>query len=137
MHFLGFRLSDVVISVGKTDYDLHNDFSFRGFAYDIAGQTLTFQWQRCAGDWVPIKTPPKLEVQMRGVSHFSATPRDLEKPFTEDDCLSTVVFVAPDKASGESYGSVERVDEDMHVIFEFMSGFAVRVQAEEALCVVA
>lgn len=136
MRFLGFTLSDVEIKVGTTGYDLHNDFNFKGFAYDIAAQTLTVQWQRCAGDWVPVSAPSGLEIQMRGVSYFSASPRDSKKPVTEDDCLSTVLFVGADKSSEDSYGSTGRVDEDMHLIFEFMSGFAIRVQAEEAECAV-
>lgn len=136
MRFHGFTLSDVEITVGDTGYDLHNNFTFGGLAYDIASQTLTLQWQRCAGDWVPIETPSGLEIKMRGVSHFSATPRDPKKPFTEDDCLGTVLVVAADKPSEESYGSTNRVDENMHLVFEFESGFAVRVHAEEATCVV-
>ncbi|QDL52943.1 hypothetical protein [Rhodoferax aquaticus] len=137
MRFHGFTLSDVEITVGETGYDLHNNFNFSGLAYDVANQTLILRWQRCIGDWVPVNTPHNLEIQMRGVSHLSAKSRDLKKPFTEDDCLGTVLVVAADKTSEESYGAIERVDEDMHVIFEFMSGFAVRVQAEEATCVVA
>jgi hypothetical protein len=49
MRFHGFTLSDVEITVGEASYDLHNNFNFSGFAYDIAGQTLTLRWQRCTG----------------------------------------------------------------------------------------
>lgn len=140
MRLQGFTLSDVEITVDATSYDLHNNFNFTGFSYEVETRTLSLKWHRGIGDWVPTETPCSLEILMHRVRHFSASPRDSTKPFTEDDCLGTVVVVvAADKPLEQSYGAIDGVSnlgDDIHLVFEFMSGFAVRVQAEEATCVV-
>jgi len=73
-----------------------------------------------------------LVLEFRGVSGFAASPRDPAIPHTEDSCLSAVTFTPPEFASNftalcEGYRS-----DSEHITFAFMSGFALKIWAQEA-----
>ena len=70
------------------ELDLHNNFDFTGFNYSIEKRTLVLDWKRSSGDWITQDTPEFLTIEFNEVSEFRFLPRDSEKPFTEDDCLS-------------------------------------------------
>lgn len=131
MQLRGFRFhSDIYLRTGNESFDLHNCFDFAGFAYDIAKRTVTLRW-------VPNRHAPAGEqrlmvVEFQGVSHFSAEPRDPAVPFTEDDCLSGVRYV-PANAPTSAGFPCEEASPDFHCVFDFMSGFSLRVFGESAM----
>src|SRR5665213_1183749 len=89
-------------------------------------------WTRSTGDWVQPDLPQDLVVQFRGVSRFAASPQNPDLPFTEDSCLSAVIFTPPEFASNftalcEGYRS-----DSEHITFAFMSGFVLKIWAQEA-----
>ena len=38
-------------------FDLHNNFDFVGFKYDIILRQLVLSWKKNHGDWVPTNDP--------------------------------------------------------------------------------
>jgi len=137
MHLRGFSLSNIELAVAGVVYDLHNNFDFIGFSYDVANRSLLLRWKRGAGTWVPADSPASIEISMLEVSHVSASPRSPDLPYTEDDCLDCVSFVEPNQATEECFVTESPIPPETHYVFQFMSGFALRVQAEEAVCKVA
>jgi hypothetical protein len=134
MKLRGFELANIDLSIGDNVYDLHNNFDFRGFSYDVATRELILRWSRGAGEWVPKYSPNSIEVEVHQVSHFSASARDPRVPYSEDDCLDCVAFVEAGHASSESFITAAPAGHDLHYVFQFMSGFCLRVQGEEATC---
>ena len=86
------------------------------------------------GDWIPPDNPSEIVITARRVSHLSVVARDAEMPYSEDDCLNCVSFVNANEATENSFTVSSPADPNLHYVFQFMSGFALRVQAEEALC---
>ncbi len=127
------RFRDIYLETDSESFDLHNCFDFIGLTYDLLTRTLSLRWLS------PSDAPPDqrrvLTVEMRGVFHLSATPRDPELPFSEDPCLHCVGFLPPDAPTMQS-GEFEAPPE-WHYIFTFMSGFILRVGAETLLCATA
>ena len=105
------------------DFDRHNDFLFAGFSYSIADRVVELRWGRSAG------IPASLLLSCRGVTHLSASARDPEMPFTEDDCLSGISFALPDSPLEHAFltSYAAPVDPAWHWLFSFMSGFTLRV----------
>ena len=117
------------------DFDLHNDFDFVGFFYSVAERAAELRWVRSRGDWVHSGMPAGLVLSCRGVTHLSATPRDPEMPFTEDDCLSEICFALPDRAAEDAFAvspAASAFDPSWHWLFSFMSGFTLRIAGETA-----
>jgi len=44
MKLLGFELGNIDLEIGGEVYDLHNNFIFRGFSYDVATRELVLRW---------------------------------------------------------------------------------------------
>ena len=134
MELRGFDLGNIDLEVGEEVYDLHNNFAFLGLSYAIPSRELTLRWIRGSGNWVPKDSPSEIVITARNVSHFSVIGRDTDMPYSEDDCLNCVSFVGASDATEKSFMVATPADPDLHYVFQFMSGFTVRVQAEEAVC---
>jgi hypothetical protein len=127
--------SSIYLQHGGRDFDLHNDYDFIAFSYSLAERMVELSWARSPGDRVRRDMPARLMLSCRGVTHFSATGRDPEMPFTEDDCLSALSFALADGSFEHTFvaSSVsEAFDFSWHWLFSFMSGFTLRVAGESA-----
>jgi hypothetical protein len=120
------RLGEIYLHTDSESFDLHNCFDFVGFTYDVAARTACLRW--IANEYPTTGQPRSLLVEMRGVSHLSATPRDPEMPFSEDSCLSAVGGVeASEPTAARIYSDVPA---GWHFVFTFMSGFVLRIGAD-------
>jgi len=104
----------------------HNCLDFVGFTYDVAARTASLRW--IANEYATTGQPRSLLVEMRGVSHLSATPRNPEMPLSEDSCLSVVGGVEASEPTAARINS--DVPAGWHFVFTFMSGFVPRIGAE-------
>ena len=127
MELRGFELGNIDLELGEEVYDLHNNFDFSGFSYTVATRELILRWLRGKGDWVPQDSPSEIVITVRKVSHLSVTARDAEMPYSEDDCLNCVSFVNANEATENSFMVSSPADPNLHYVFKFMSGFALRV----------
>jgi hypothetical protein len=119
----------------ERDFDLHNNFNFVGFSYSVAERVTELRWVRSSGDWVHSGIPAALVLFCRGVTQLSATARDPEMPFTEDDCLSEICFILPQDAVEDAFAvspAAPTIDPLWHWLFSFMSGFTLRIAGETA-----
>jgi len=117
---------EIYLRTDSASLDLHNCFDFLGFTYDCIARTVRL---RLVADEYATATPPRsLVVEMRGVTHLSATPRDPDIPFSEDTCLSAVGGTA--SSDPTVAGIYSEVPLGWHHVFTFMSGFVLRIGAE-------
>ena len=92
-----FKIKDSIYLIsGDYELDLHNDYNFTGVDYSVAEHKVTLSWVRGDGDWIAQTAPAAVALEFRGVSHYQFLPRDPEKPFTEDDCLSSAGYWTDD-----------------------------------------
>jgi hypothetical protein len=111
----GFTFRDIYLETADESFDLHNCFDFTGFAFDVPTRTLSLRW--IPNQYATVGEHRRILVEFHGVSRFSCEPRDSAMPFAEDTCLSRVW-----------YESTPELD----YVFQFMSGFTLRANAERA-----
>src|SRR6266566_3978801 len=120
------RFSEIYLHTDSESFDLHNCFDFLGLTYDTAVRTVRLRW--IANEYAAADQPRSLVVELRDISHVSATPRDPDMPFSEDTCLSAVGGVP---SSEPTYVGVSSdVPAGCHHVFTFMSGFVLRIGAQ-------
>lgn len=134
MELRNFELANIDLEQNGEVYDLHNNFDFVGFSYEVLERKIELKWRLSSGDWVPEGMPSLITINISKVSHFSAIPRDPELPYTEDDCLDCVAFVEASGNTEDSYIVNSPADNELHYVFQFMSGLKLRIQAGEATC---
>ena len=116
------------------ELDLHNNFDFKNLNYSVEERKLVLNWERSKGDWVSEDTPKALSLVFNRVSEFRFMPRDLEKPFTEDDCVNSIGYWV-DEEWAEGVIMVElnqKAEAHWLTAIDFMSGAVIAVQAEVA-----
>jgi len=116
------------------ELDLHNNFDFTGLQYSVRDRTLLLSWGRSNREWVASGTPASVSVEFREVSEFRFMPRDVELPFTEDDCVSSFGYwTDEDWADGVIVADPNQSpDPNWLTAINFMSGAVIAVQAVSA-----
>jgi hypothetical protein len=130
-----FEIKDgIYLSQPPHEIDLHNNFDFCGLDYSTEHRTLSLHWRRSAGDWVAGSTPASVSVEFREVSEFRFFPRDAERPFTEDDCVSTWGYWTDEEWADRVImtGPTQMPDPRWLTGIYFMSGATIAVQASSA-----
>ena len=120
------RFGEIYLHAASESFDLHNCFDLVALTYEPSSQIARLRW--IPNGYGAVPQSRSLVVEFRGVTHFSATPRDSELPFSEDTCLSAVGGVAPSDPTVT--GIYSDVPSGWHHVFTFMSGFALRIGAE-------
>jgi len=119
MQLEGFTFRDnIYIEIPGDFFDLHNCFDLVGFTYAVSSRTLSLRW--IPNQYAKEGENRRILVEFHGVSRLSCEPRDSAQPFTEDDCLSSVWCDTPEPTSETNY------------VFQFMSGFMLKVNGERA-----
>jgi hypothetical protein len=117
---------EIYLETDADTFDLHNCFNFISVTYDPATQVVRLRWE--PNQYASPEQRRSLVVELRGVTHFSATPRDAELPFSEDTCLSAVGGVGPSDPTLDGISS--EIPPGWHHVFTFMSGLLLRIGAE-------
>jgi hypothetical protein len=117
---------EIYLETDADTFDLHNCFNFISVTYDPATQVVRLRWE--PDQYASPEQRRSLVVELRGVTHLSATPRDTELPFSEDTCLAAVGGVRPSEPTLEDISS--EVPLGWHHVFTFMSGLVLRIGAE-------
>jgi len=92
MEFVNFKLVDIenqqIIELnylGKT-LDLHNAAEFLRFIYEINSMSLILEWRYYFDDKISL-----FHIKFENVSYLKVSPRDIEIPLMEDDCLEEII----------------------------------------------
>ena len=137
MKLINFKIARDNIAFEKEGeyYDIHNNFDFLGFYYNTAKREIQLNWIKGSGDWVPSNLPKKIDLIIRKVSFLKAQERNDEYPFTEDSCLDCIGFMYHDDLQNmDDYPAYHEPSNDFpHLYLKFMSGFTLKISAENAI----
>lgn len=91
---VNFEIEDnYAISFKGKHIDLHNNFDFLGFEYDVTKMIAILRWEKSTEEWANKETIKRLSIIHKNVSYLSITPRDAEMPTTEDSCLKDITYL--------------------------------------------
>jgi hypothetical protein len=143
MKLINFKVNEDNISIDIKDInlDLHNNFDFQNIKYDVKNRSICLYWTKTKGAWlseeVSNKLPNNIMLEFLEVSLFKFEERDSKKPFTEDDCLSMLGFLPNDawEHFDGAYSSMPESEGD-HLLMDFMSGAALKIQSTSVQCLI-
>lgn len=114
--------------------DLHNDFDFKGFSYNIERRQLSLNWKGTNAGWVADGNPSKVVITIYEVEFLKIAPRDNEMPFSEDTCLSDLTYYSSsERDQDECVYEQEKPTENDDIIFKFQSGQVIRAKGSEII----
>jgi hypothetical protein len=127
-----FKISqNIYIVTSDHELDLHNNYCFCGYAYDVDQRSLLLLWRKTKNDLVPTNDPQDITLRILLVRSLEITPRDPKLPFTEDDCLHEIGFLCEKDGPPQPFISDKTPEDSWRWVFQFMSGTSIIVDAEE------
>ncbi|GAA4325453.1 hypothetical protein [Flaviaesturariibacter amylovorans] len=108
--------------------DLHNNFLFEGFNYDLAKAQVTLHWVKDTGDWISSDELAAIAITHFDVTFFKVQPMSETVPLIDSQTLSEVTFYPSDERNEDERfldQSVPDVDDD--IIYSFLGGQIIRI----------
>ena len=121
------------ICANSQKLDLHNDYDFLGFTYDVEAQSVSLRWRRGLGDWVDGDQPEKIRLSVFDVHYFKFVPRDPKMPRTEDKCLASFGYDSDEDGVDGQFWTVGPADPGWRWSLEFQSGAELVVGGSRAI----
>ncbi len=135
MELRNFKIADdfIALELGELYLDLHNNYSFEELYYNPKQRELKLYWTLLEEDWVMSGSPMKIRLKFSEVYLFKCHERDVDLPYSEDECLDTLGFIDNlflEQVAGYSH-NIPREGAD-HLNLTFSSGFAMKIGAKKA-----
>ncbi len=121
-----FEIRDnVTIVLNGASHDLHNDYDFSEFVFDIEADVFTLSWQdRHNGR--------SLRLIFKEVSLLRMKESDPGFSKSERRTINVIGFAWPDEVDSMNTFIPNLADETYHLLIEFMDGSAIKVFSESA-----
>ena len=110
--------------------DVHNNYEFRSFNFDVLSKQLYLTWTRSHEKWANEKLCG-FRLVFKNVSFLKVRERDAELSFKEDTCLSFISFLSRDmREDFDSYTEPKNVanDDDLNVNFQSNQAFKINCE---------
>jgi hypothetical protein len=136
---INFELEDnIAIKFNGRHIDLHNNFDFIGYQYDISIRQITLKWTKSKGDWVQENEYNSLQLTHSNVSFLTISYDNTQYEFPDDDkCLSFLSFFPfTDRATNNGFIEQVKPNETDDIIYSFETEHFIRIGCKkiELIC---
>jgi len=113
--------------------DLHNNFEFVGFEYNVADREIKLNWKKSNGDWVDKNEFSTLLLTHKEVTFLKVINQEEKSTYVEDSCLGDITFF-PSTVRELNDRTILRStpNEDDDILYLFENGQLIRIHCEEA-----
>lgn len=129
---VNFKITDnSALNYDGRHIDLHNNFDFIGFDYDVRNKEFVLNWIKCNGDWVGKDEFDRLTIIHKAVTYLKITEIDDKSSFEDDICLGDISFF-PSSARelNDSIVPQSRPNKGDDILYFFENGQLIRIHCE-------
>ena len=133
---VNFELKDfTAVTYEGRHIDLHNNFSFTGYEYNVAARRLVLRWEKADGSWVDEHEFSKLIFTHENVTFLHISYDNEVNEYPEDDpCLDGIsYFPSSDRATNDGLMEQPLPQEGDDIIYLFEPGHFIRVCCAELI----
>ena len=80
------------IEIAGRHIDLHNNFDFVGFDYNVAASEIKLNWKKSNGEWINNNEFSYLVLTHKGVTFLKVIGLDETSSNEDDNCLGEITF---------------------------------------------
>lgn len=110
--------------------DLHNNFNFTGFRYDVVKCELVLSWLKSTGDWVG-----KDELNALTLTHLSVSFLNILNTDTKNadaHCLADLGYnPSSERGDGSAFTTQSVPEEGDDIIYNFQNGETIQIGCAE------
>ena len=123
-------IENYALNVYGRHIDLHNNFDFVEYKYDVIEQKLTLYWVKTNGNWVKEEEFKAIELVHKRVSYLAMNTETLSA--IQDNTLSSITFFSSnDRHINDCITPQSKPEIDDDIIYLFENGQFIRVNCEE------
>jgi hypothetical protein len=112
--------------------DLHNNFDFVGFEYNIAEKEINLNWKKAIGDWIDKNEFSNLVLKHKSVTFLKVIDQDENSNYENDSCLGEITFFpSTAREINDSQIPQSKPKEGDDLLYFFENGQVIRIQSEE------
>lgn len=125
--------NNYALSFNGKHIDLHNNFNFLGFEYDVTKMTAILRWEKSTEEWANRETITGLSICHRNVTYMHVIPRDSEMPTTEDSCLKDITYLPVELRNDEDEFvlSSKFPEPNQDIVYRFQSEQCITINCHE------
>lgn len=124
-------INNHAIAVDGRQIDLHNNFDFVRFDYDIVDREIKLHWRKAIGDWVDKNEFSSLVLMHKGVTFLRINEQE-EKSTPEDDCCLGEITFFPSTAReiNDCISPQPKPDDGDDILYFFENGQQIRINCD-------
>lgn len=117
--------------------DLHNNFDFVGFDYNVVGREIKLNWKKSSGDWVDKNELSSLVLAHKAVTFLKVIDQDENSNYDNDSCLGEITFFpSTAREINDSIVPQSKPNDGDDIIYFFENGQRIRIHCEQIeLCI--
>ncbi len=130
---VNFDITDnQALSIAGRHIDLHNNFDFVGFDYNVADREVKLRWNKSSGEWVDKKEFSSLVLTHSLVTFFKVIDLEKKSTFADDSCIGELTFFPSyERELNDSIMPQSKPNEDDDIIYFFENGQRIRIHCEK------
>ena len=112
--------------------DLHNNFDFVGFDYNVADREIKLNWKKSSGDWVGKNELSSLVLAHKSVTFLKVIEQDEKSNYDDDSCLGEITFFpSTAREINDSIVSQLKPNDGDDILYIFENGQRIRIHCEQ------
>lgn len=117
--------------------DLHNNFDFVGFDYNVADKIIKLYWEKSNGDWVDKNEFSRLVLAHSAVNFLKVIDQDENSTYDDDSCLGELTFFPSTmREINDCIVPQSKPNDGDDILYLFENGQRIRIHCEQIeLCV--
>ena len=114
------------------DVDLHNNFDFLGFDYNVAEKQVILRWKNSSDHWVDRNEISNLFLIHKTVNYLMVIEQDENSTYADDSCLGEITFVPSTlRDLNDIIVPQSKPSEDDDILYLFKNGQRIRIHCKE------
>jgi len=120
------------IEIAGRHIDLHNNFDFVGFDYNVADREIKLHWKKSNGEWVDKNEFSSLVLTHKGVTFLRVIDQDENSNYEEDSCLGEITFFpSTAREINDSIVPQQKPNDGDDILYFFENGQLIRIHCKE------
>ena len=120
------------LSIAGRHIDLHNNFDFVGFDYNVADREIKLHWKKSSGDWVDKNELSSLVLTHSAVTFLNVIDQDEKSTYDDDSCLGEITFFPSTlREINDSIIPQSKPNDGDDILYLFENGQRIRIHCEK------
>lgn len=112
--------------------DLHNDFDFVGFEYNVPNREIKLHWKKSSREYINKNDFSSLILIHKTVTFLKVVEQDERSNYNDDTCLSEITFFpSTAREINDSIAPQSKPNKGDDILYFFENGQLIRINCEQ------